>query len=145
MSVIVTVRERIERGRSVALYLWAVVMAVVLFVVELGGSGARTASWLGAAATALLGVYLGWTRRFPTVFVAPLVSWLVAAVPLLVASMIHHGPFSGIWIGLATVTIGWIGIGGAEFLWLALVAGAVRLMRGPGPGVSTIIGPPPRP
>ena len=140
-----TVRERIERGRSIALYLWAVVMAAVLFDVEVGASGARTASWVGVAATALLGLYLGWTRRFPTVFVAPLVSWLVAWLPLLVASMIHHGPFSGIWIGLATVTVGWIGIGGAEFLWLALVAGAVRMIRGPGPGSTVIIDPPSRP
>ena len=144
MSVIVTVRERVQRGRSVVLYLWAGVMAVVLFLAEVGASNAREASWIGLAATALLGVWLGWTRRFPTVFVAPLVSWLVAAVPLLVAAIIHHGPFTGIWVGLATVTVGWIGIGGAEFLWLVLVAGAVRLVRGPGAGATTIIDPPRR-
>ena len=78
----------------------------------------------------MLGLYLGWKRRSAAAFVAPLVSWLFAWFPVLVAAMIRRGVVVGFFDGVITVTIGWIGIGFVEFAWLSIVAFLVRLVRG---------------
>lgn len=108
--------------------LWAVVMAVVL-VMEIVASSARVTT-VGLLATALLGTWLGWRRRGGAVFVAPMVSWLVAWLPMMIAAMVHDGVVRGFFIGLALVTVGWIGIGFVEFVWLGLVTLLVRALRG---------------
>jgi len=112
--------------------LWSVTMAVVLFTWEARAVPQEHALAVGLAVTALLGVYLGWRRRSAAVFVAPLVSWLFAWFPLMVAAMIHHGVVKGFFVGLFLITVGWLGIGATEFVWLGLVAFLVRLLRGPG-------------
>ncbi len=108
--------------------LWAVVMAIVL-VMEVLGSSPR-ATTLGLVATALLGVWLGWRRRGGAVFVAPFVSWMVAWLPMMIAAIVHDGVVKGFFVGLVLVTVGWIGIGFVEFVWLGLVTMLVRALRG---------------
>ena len=111
---------------------WSIAMAVILFLLESRESPQGWTLGAGFIATGLLGIYLGWRRRSAAVFVAPLVSWLFAWFPLVVAAMIIHGFIRGLFVGLFLITVGWIAIGGTEFLWLALVASFVRMFRGPG-------------
>lgn len=119
--------------------LWAILMAVVLFLGEARIGSSTGAYWTGIAATALLGAYLGWRRRVAAVFVAPIVSWLFAWFPLVVAAMIHDGVLSGFFVGLFLITIGWIGIGLIEMVWMGMVALLVRMLRGRGRGPEVVI------
>ena len=112
--------------------LWAIVIAVVLFLAEARIGSRSTETWIGAGVTALFGIYLGWRRRSAAVFVAPMVSWLFAWFPLWIAAMIQDGFIKGLFKGLFLITIGWIAIGGIEFLWLGAVAFFVRILRGSG-------------
>ena len=104
-------------------------MAVVLFMLEAGVGSRVSTVWVGVAVTAVLGLYLGWQRRVAAVLVAPLVSWLFAWFPLVVAAMIHDGVGRGLFAGLFLVTIGWIGIALVEMLGLAAVVFVVRLVH----------------
>jgi len=150
-NVFVNVRQQARGNVTRPLVLWAMAMAVVLFVWQVSSTstGVDHAYEAGLVLTTLLGIYLGWKRRSAATFVAPLVSWMFAWFPLLVASMIHHGIFRGFFEGLATITFGWIGIGFVEFAWLTIVAFLIRLIRGKpqryepdvtifGPGESTL-------
>ena len=125
------VRERARGNVTAPMMLWASVMAVVIFVVEANRNKQPDAIWAGVIATALFGIYLGWRRRGAAVFIAPLVSWIFAWVPLWIAAMIHHGFVKGLFVGLFLVTIGWIGIGFLEFFGLGIVTFVVRIFRGP--------------
>lgn len=125
---VVTVRQRTRAGVSGPLVLWALVTAVVLVVGVVAPSGGD--ALIGLAASVLLGVYLGVKRRIATVLVAPVVSWLFAAVPLVVAWMVHDGFFKGLFYGLLYVSVGWIGVGLSEILVIGFVALAVRLLTG---------------
>ena len=129
-GVVFQVHER-ARGRvTKPMMLWAAVMAVVLFMLEshLGPQG--RAAGLGVLASVAFGLYLGWQRRLGAILVAPLVSWLFAWFPLVIASMIHNGIGKGFFVALFLVTFGWIGIGLLELFGLGLVAFAVSLVRG---------------
>ena len=130
-GVVFQVRERARGNVTTPMVLWAGSMAIVLFVLESHLAPRAATAWCGVVVTALLGIYLGVRRRAAAVFVAPMVSWLFAWLPLWVAAMIHDGFFAGLFRGLFLITFGWIAIGFAEFVWLALVAFIVRLLRGP--------------
>ena len=125
------VRERARGNVTSPMMLWATVMAVVIFIIEANRNKQPDAVWAGIIATALFGIYLGWRRRGAAVFIAPLVSWLFAWIPLWIAAMIHHGFVKGLFVGLFLVTIGWIGIGFLEFFGLGIVTFVVRIFRGP--------------
>ena len=125
------VRERARGNVTAPMMLWATVMAVVIFIIEANRNKQPDAVWAGVIATALFGIYLGWRRRGAAVFIAPLVSWLFAWIPLWIAAIIHHGFIKGLFVGLFLVTIGWIGIGFLEFFGLGIVTFVVRLFRGP--------------
>jgi hypothetical protein len=129
-TVSVRIRERARGNVSLPMTLWAFVMAVTLFMLE-ARLGSRPVVWLvGVGSTALFGAYLGLRRRIAAAFIAPLVSWLVAWFPLVIAAMIHDGFFKGLVVGIFLITIGWIGIALLEFLGLFLVASLVRMLRG---------------
>ena len=114
---------------------WSIAMAVVLVAWELRPAHeAETYLW-GAIVTAAFGVYLGWRRRSSAVFLAPLVSWCFAWLPLWIAAMVRHGVIKGIFVGLVLVTVGWLVIGAFEFLSLGAVALLVRTLRGGRPHV----------
>ena len=130
-GMVFQVRERARGNVTAPMMLWASVMAVVIFVVEANRNKQPDAIWAGVIATALFGIYLGWRRRGAAVFIAPLVSWIFAWVPLWIAAMIHHGFVKGLFVGLFLVTIGWIGIGFLEFFGLGIVTFVVRIFRGP--------------
>jgi hypothetical protein len=125
------VRERARGNVTAPMMLWATVMAVVIFIIEANRNKQPDAVWAGVIATALFGIYLGWRRRGAAVFIAPLVSWLFAWIPLWIAAIIHHGFIKGLFVGLFLVTIGWIGIGFLEFFGLGIVTFVVRIFRGP--------------
>ena len=108
--------------------LWALAMTVILFIEVVAPSAQVTVTGFGVSA--LLGIYLGWRRRMGAIVAAPFVSWLFAWFPMEVACMIHFGILKGFFIGLFTITFGWIGIGFVEFAWLAMVALLVRAIRG---------------
>ena len=129
-TVSVRIRERARGNVSLPMTLWAIAMAVTLFMFE-ARLGSRAALWLlGVGSTALFGAYLGLRRRMAAAFIAPLVSWLVAWFPLVIAAMIHDGFFKGLVVGIFLITIGWIGIALLEFLGLFVVASLFRMLRG---------------
>ena len=123
------------------MFLWSVVMAAVLVTYELERHGRGGAVLAGVVATAIFGAILGWRRRTGLAIVAPFFSWLVAWLPLVIASMVRHGVLAGLVLGVVTVTLGWFVIGGLELLELAVVASLVaRLRGGSGPDV-VVFGP----
>lgn len=133
MSFVVQVRQRARGNVSVAMVAWAVVMTVVVAAWEISPSDDGRAVLGGVAATVLFGVYLGWRRHAAAVFVAPLVSWSFAWLPLWISAMVRHGFLKGIFVGLFLITVGWIVIGTLEFVSLGAVTLMVRRVRGRGP------------
>ena len=125
-SLVVRVRETTKGAPGFVTVVWSVVMTICMFGYVADHSH-RSFALVAIAATFLLGAYLGWHRRTGIVFVAPAVSWLFAWFWLVVAEMIRHGFVSGLFIGLFLVTIGWIIIGGAEFLALMAIAWPFRI------------------
>ena len=143
-GVVIQFRDRARGNVSVPMVLWALAMTVVLFIDVVAPSSVVT--WIGFGVSAILGAYLGWQRRVGTVFVAPMVSWLFAWFPLVIACMIHFGILKGFFIGLLVITFGWIAIGFVEFAWLGMVALLVRAGRGStSPDGVVILGPDERP
>jgi hypothetical protein len=133
MSFVVQVRQRAKGNVSAAMMAWAIVMTVVVAAWEISPGEDGRAVLGGLVATVLFGVYLGWRRRAAAVFVAPLVSWSVAWLPLWISAMIRHGFIKGIFVGFFLVTVGWIAIGTFEFVSLGAVTLLVRRVRGGGP------------
>lgn len=140
VRVVTVMGTRARGGWSVATGLWALVMAVVLALGEARPAGRGTDVIVGLAASAVLGLILGWRRRLGAVLVAPLLSWLVAWLPLMIAAMVRHGVLGGLVVGAFTVTIGWIAIGGLELAVIGLVAVLVARVRPRGPAV-VVLGP----
>lgn len=114
--------------------LWAMAMAVVLFLHEAHWGSSIDVTWSGIGATVLFGIFLGWRRRTAAIFVAPLISWLFAWVPLWVAAMIRHGFIGGLATGFFWVTVGWVFIAFLEFLVLSVGAFLGRLLHPRGEG-----------
>lgn len=137
----VEVRRRSRGQVSVAMTLWAIVMAIVIFCLEARVGRADIVGWIGVATSIIFGAILGWRRRVAAVLVAPFVSWLWAWFPLWLAAMIHDGFFGGLAIGFFLVTVGWIGIGLLEAVMVGIVALAVRSLRGGNDGDIVIFGP----
>jgi hypothetical protein len=131
-EVVVGWRQRARGNVTGAMVLWALVMAVVIFLDESRWTSVSSTTWAGVGAVVLFGLYLGWRRRAAAVLVAPFVSWFFAWPLLWAAAMIHDGVVKGFFIGLFLVTVGWLGIGLAEFLGLGVVAMLVRWARGSG-------------
>jgi hypothetical protein len=129
-AVFVQVKSRARGNVTATMIVWAIVMAVVIFMVEASHGAHHGALWVGFAATALFGIYLGIRRRVAAAFIAPLVSWSFAWIPLWIAAMIRDGFFKGIIVGLFWVTIGWVMIGGIEFVTIFFVGSFIRLFRG---------------
>lgn len=142
MSFVVQVRERARGNVSTSVTLWAIAMAVIL-VLDIVSPSAKVTT-AGFIVTALLGVWLGWRRRGGVVVVAPFVSWLFAWFPMMVASMVHTGILKGFFTGLFLISVGWLGIGFVEFVWLAMVTFVVRAMRGRPRDEDVMIVDPPR-
>ncbi len=140
VRVVTVVGNRARGGWSVATFVWTLVMAVVLALGEARPAGRGTDFLIGLCASAVLGVVLGWRRRLGAVLVAPLLSWLVAWLPLVIAAMVRHGVLAGLVVGAFTVTVGWIAIGGLELVIVGLVALLVARLRPHGPAV-VILGP----
>jgi hypothetical protein len=128
VNVVYVYRERARGNVSFPMVVWAIAMAVILVLGIVKASTSVTVA--GFAITALLGVVLGWRRRFGAVIAAPFVSWFFAWLPMEIASMVHFGILKGFFLGLLIITFGWIGIGFVEFAWLAIVALLVRSLRG---------------
>lgn len=129
-AVFVQVKGRARGNVTATMIIWSIVMAVVIFMVEASHGAHHDALWVGFGATALFGIYLGLRRRVAAAFVAPLVSWTIAWIPLWIAAMVRDGFFKGLIVGLFWVTIGWVMIGGIEFVTLFIVGGFVRMFRG---------------
>jgi len=129
-AVFIQARNRARGNVTTPMVLWAIVMAVVIFIAEAHHGAHRGDYWIGFGVTALFGVYLGLRRRVAAAFVAPFVSWMVAWFPLWIAAMIRDGFFKGLAVGLFWVTIGWIFIGVLEFVTLFVIGSFVRLFRG---------------
>jgi hypothetical protein len=128
VNVVYVYRERAKGNVSFPMVVWALAMTVVLVMGIVTPSTSVTLS--GFAVTVLLGVYLGWRRRFGAVIAAPFVSWFFAWLPMEIASMIHFGVLKGFFLGLLIITFGWIAIGFVEFACLAIVSLLVRSLRG---------------
>jgi hypothetical protein len=128
MNVVYVYRERARGNVSFPMVVWAIAMAVILVLGIVKASAAVTIT--GFAVTALLGIILGWRRRFGAVIAAPFVSWMFAWLPMEIASMVHFGILKGFFLGLLIITFGWIGIGFVEFAWLAIVSLLVRRIHG---------------
>ena len=128
MNAVFVYRERARGNVSLPMVVWALAMTVILFLAIVNPSATVTIT--GFALTGLLGIFLGWRRRFGAVIAAPFVSWFFAWFPMEIASMIHFGVLKGFFLGLLIITFGWIGIGLLEFASLAIVSLLVRSLRG---------------
>ena len=128
-TLFIQVKDRTRGNVSTAMVLWAVAMAVVLFLHEARWGDPTKVVWTGVGVTLLFGFYLGWRRRVAAVFVAPMISWAFAWFPLWIAAMIRDGFLRGLVAGLFWVTIGWIGIALLEFLGLFVSSLLVRWLR----------------
>jgi len=128
--VFIQVKNRARGNVTAPMIIWSVAMAVVIFMVEASHGAHHEALWVGFGATVLLGAYLGLRRRVAASFIAPLVSWTVAWVPLWIAAMIRDGFLKGLVVGFFWITIGWVLIGGLEFVTLFIVGSFLRLLRG---------------
>lgn len=120
-------RERTRAQVSTPVTLWAVTVAVVLVADVLSTSA--TPDVVGVVATALLGAYLGWRQRRGVIFFAPLLSWVVAVGPVLVASLIHDGLVAGVVSAALMMSVGWFVVGAVEVVILAVAAGVVHALR----------------
>ncbi len=129
-SVFVQAHRRARGNVTAPMMAWALVMAVVIFMIEASHGGHHGAYWVGFGVTALLGVYLGLRRRVAAAFIAPLVSWTVAWAPLWIAAMVRDGFAKGLAVGLFWITIGWLFIAMLEFGCLIVVGSLVRVLRG---------------
>jgi hypothetical protein len=129
-AVFIQVKQRARGNVTTPMILWSIVMAVVIFTVEARHGAHHDAIWIGFGASALFGIYLGLRRRVAASFIAPLVSWSVAWIPLWIAAMIRDGFLKGLVVGLFWVTIGWVLIGGLEFATLFIVGSIFRVVRG---------------
>src|SRR5579863_4062738 len=129
-AVFIQVKNRARGNVTAPIIIWSIVMAVVIFMVEASHGAHHEALWFGFGATALFGVYLGLRRRVAAAFVAPFVSWMFAWAPLWIAAMVRDGFLKGLIVGLFWVTIGWILIGGLEFVTLFVVGSFTRVLRG---------------
>jgi len=127
-GVVIQFRDRAKGNVSAVMVLWALAMTVILFLEVVAPSA--TVTFVAFGVSAVLGIYLGWRRRVGAAFIAPFVSWLFAWLPLEIACMIHFGIVKGFFVGLLTITFGWIGIGFVEFAWVWMVAMVVRSIRG---------------
>ena len=128
--MVIQVRDRAKDNVGAPMVAWALVMAVVLFLLQARYGSRDVVLWTGVGATALFGAYLGWHRRVGATFFAPFVSWMVAWFPIIVGAMIRAGFIKGLVSGLFWITIGWLLIGLLEFVWLLVVASFVRMLRG---------------
>jgi hypothetical protein len=126
-TFVVRYRETARGAPGIATVVWAIVMAVSIF-----GIAAHLSTsffWvLAVTTTFLLAAYLGWMRSMGVIFFAPIVSWLFAWFPLIVGMMIHRGFFAGLFWGVLWSTIGWVGIGAAEFIALFVMALPFRIV-----------------
>ena len=136
-TVFYSLQERSKGRVTRPLVLWAFLMAIDLFCFEAQIGNRNTVSYAGFIITVALGIYLGWQRRSGTVFIAPLISWIIAWPPLLLATMIHEGFIKGFFKGLFLITFGWIAIGGGELLLLFVTSSLIRIIRGPRKNVET--------
>lgn len=127
-GVIFTVRSRAKGKITAPLVLWSIAMTVVLFIDIVAPSATDTV--VGFGISAILGAYFGWQRRMGAVMAAPFVNWLFAWFPMEIACMIHFGILKGFLLGLIVITVGWIGIGAIEFIWISMVAAVARAIHG---------------
>jgi len=133
VSFVIQIRQRARGNATRGMVAWALVMTVVMCAWEVSPAWDGRAVVGGAVATALFGAYLGWQRRAAAVFVAPLVSWGVAWLPLWISAVVRHGFVKGVFVGFFLVTVGWLLVGAMEFATLGAAALAVRSFRGGGP------------
>ena len=144
VSTFITPRQRTRSGVSGPTVVWALGMTFVLCTLMVRTTNHHLATYVGIALCVVYGAVLGWQHRMSTVFVAPIISWFFAWVPLWVVEIISRGFFHGFFAGLFWDTIGWLLIGTGEFFIVGAVATAVRLVRGPAKddATVTIIDPP---
>jgi hypothetical protein len=128
-TFVIRVRETTRGAAGFATSLWAIVITVCLFAIRVDRSHS-TYVLVAVIATVLLGAYLGWHRRMGVIFMAPVVSWLFAWIPLLFAEVIHDGLLKGALYWLVLVTVGWLIIGTVEFIALMCIAWPFRLVSG---------------
>ncbi len=124
--IVVRVRESTRGSAGVAIVVWSVIMAAAIFAVR-ANTAPHLFELLAVVATFLLGAYLGWRRKVGAIFFAPLVSWMFAWFPLIVAEIIRDGFFKGAAIGVLMATFGWLVIGFVEFAAILAVAMPFRL------------------
>jgi hypothetical protein len=124
--VVVRVRESTRGSAGVAIVMWSIVMAAAIFAVR-ANMARHEFELMGVVATFLLGAYLGWRRRLGSIFFAPVVSWMFAWFPLVVAEMIRDGFFKGAVFGVLMATFGWLVIGFVEFISIMAIALPFRL------------------
>jgi hypothetical protein len=124
--------------------VWAIVMTFVICLRIVPTTNHHLLDVAALVLCAAYGALLGWQHRMGTVFVAPIISWLFAWVPLWVVEIVERGFVKGFFAGLFWVTIGWLLIGSFEFVAVGVVATFFRLIHGRSKGdVDVVIIDPP--
>jgi len=140
----IALRQKTRSDVSGPTVVWALGMTFVLCTLIARTTNHHAATYLGIVLCVVYGAILGWQRRTGTVFVAPIISWFFAWVPLWIVAIISRGFIHGFFAGLFWDTVGWLLIGTGEFVLIGAVAAAVRLVRGSAKddATVTIIDPP---
>lgn len=111
--------------------LWAIVATwslVLLIAHPDRHSGAAHTLWWS---TVVLGGVLGVQRRTAMAWIAPMVTWSLAWLPVWIAFMFRDGFLPGVFIGAVASAGGWIVFGAATAPILFVVSTVVRLLLRP--------------
>lgn len=141
--VVIRVRREVRGPVGGAIVLWSIVATwcLVLLIAHPNrhSGAAHTLLW----STVALGGILGIQRRTAMAWIAPMVAWSLAWLPVWIAFMFRDGFLPGVFIGAVASAGGWIVFGAATTPILFVVSAVLRLILRPFRHESdvTIIGP----
>ena len=129
--IVIRVRNEVRGPVGGAILVWAIVAtwSLVLLIAhpDHHSGAAHTLFW----STIVLGVILGVQRRTAMAWIAPVVTWSVAWLPVWIAFMFRDGFLPGVFIGAVASAAGWILFGAATTPILFVVSTVVRLILRP--------------
>jgi hypothetical protein len=129
--IVIRVRNEVRGPVGGAIALWSVVTTwcLVLLIAhpDRHSGAAHTLFW----STVALGVILGVQRRTAMAWIAPMVAWAVAWLPVWIAFVVREGFLPGVFVGAVAAAGGWILFGAAITPILFVLSTLVRLIARP--------------
>lgn len=107
----IVVRQINPRRVGLGVVAWAIVVGFCMFLwwtdhhVGISSFLSDTAILFAGVLTAAVGLWLGWSHRTGTAFVAPLLAWIVVVPFAFASAFIRYGFFGGLWHGFVLATV----------------------------------------